>query len=153
MVLHRQQTSYESLRTARGVLCSTFRGACEKLGLITSDVSLDEAMTEASHFQMSCALRRVFSIIAVFCEYADIRKHWVNHFESMAEDYHCNNGDESYLVQLVLRDVADIVRFMGKDIKDFGLPHLDESGTFFTTRVILVMIMKICINKYNNNSV
>jgi hypothetical protein len=61
----------------------------------------------------------------------------------MAEDYRRNNGDESYVVQMVLRDVADIVRSMGKDIKDFVLPHLDESGTFFTKRVILVMIMKI----------
>jgi hypothetical protein len=61
----------------------------------------------------------------------------------MAEDYCRNNGDESYVVQMVLRDVADIVRSMGKDIKDFGLPHLDESGIFFMKRVILVMIMKI----------
>jgi hypothetical protein len=37
----------------------------------------------------------------------------------------------------VLTDVADIVRSMGKDIKDFGLPHLDESSTFFTKRVII----------------
>jgi ATP-dependent DNA helicase PIF1 len=85
----------------------------------------------------------MFSIIAVFCEYADIHKLWDNHFESMVEDYRRNNRDESYIVQLVLWDVADIVRSMGKDIKDFGLPHLDESGTFFTTRVILVMIMNI----------
>jgi hypothetical protein len=61
----------------------------------------------------------------------------------MAEDYHRNNGDESYVVKMVLRNVADIVRSMAKDIKDFGLPHLDELGTFFTKCVILVMIMKI----------
>jgi hypothetical protein len=133
----RGATSYESLRTVRGVLCPTFRDACEKLGLITSDGSLDEAMSKASHFQMSCTLRLMFSIIAVFCEYADIRKLWDNHFESMAEDYCHNNGDESYVVQLVLRDVVDIVRSMGKDIKDFGLPHLDESGTFFMKCVII----------------
>jgi hypothetical protein len=100
-------------------------------------------MSEASDLQMSCALKRMFSIIAVFHEYADIRKLWDNHFESMAEDYRRTNEDESYVVQTVLRDVADIVRSMGKDIKGFGLPHLDESGTFFTTRVILIMIMKI----------
>jgi hypothetical protein len=62
----RGATSYESLRTVRGVLCRTFRDACEKLGLITSDGSLDEAMSEVSHFQMPCALRRMFSIITVF---------------------------------------------------------------------------------------
>jgi hypothetical protein len=62
----RGATSYESLRTVRGVLCPTFRDACEKLELITSDGSLDETMSEASHFQMSCALRRMFSIVVFF---------------------------------------------------------------------------------------
>jgi hypothetical protein len=62
----RGATSYESFGTVRGVLCPTFGDSCEKLGLITNDGSLDEAMTEAPHFQMSCALRRMFFIIAVF---------------------------------------------------------------------------------------
>jgi hypothetical protein len=34
------------------------------------------------------------------------------------------------------------VRSMGKDIKDFGLPILDESGTFFTKRVIIGYVWK-----------
>jgi hypothetical protein len=134
----RGATTYESLRTVRGVVCPTFRDACEKLGLIASDGCLDEAMTEASHFQIPCALRRMFAIIVVFCEYVDIRKLWDNHFESMAEDYYHNFGDNSYVIQLVLRDVADIVWSMGKDIKDFRLPHLDESCTLFTMHVILI---------------
>jgi hypothetical protein len=136
-------TLYESLRTIRGVVCPTFRVACEKLGLITSDGYLDEAMTEASHFQMPCALRHMFAIIAVFCEYANKCKLWDNHFESMAEDYRHNFGDDSYIIQLVLRDVADIVRSIGKEIKDFGLPHLNESGTLFTMHIILIKTLKI----------
>jgi ATP-dependent DNA helicase PIF1 len=44
----------------------------------------------------------------------------------MAEDYRRNVGDGASVIQLVLLDVADIVRSMGKDIKTFGLPHLDE---------------------------
>jgi ATP-dependent DNA helicase PIF1 len=87
----------------------------------------------------------MFSIIAVFCEYADIRKLWDNQFESMAEDYRRNNGDQSYVVQMVLRDVADIVRSKGKDNKYFGLPHLDESGTFFTKRLIIGYILIVSI--------
>jgi hypothetical protein len=102
-------------------MCPTCRVACEKLGLITSDGSLDEA-TKASYFQMPCALRRMFAIIAVFCECADIHKLWDNHFESMAEDYHRNVGDDASIIKLVLRDVADIVRSMGKD--PLGCPIL-----------------------------
>jgi hypothetical protein len=56
----RGATSYESLRTVRGVVCHTFREACQKLCLITSNGSLDEAMIGTSHFQMPCALRSIF---------------------------------------------------------------------------------------------
>jgi ATP-dependent DNA helicase PIF1 len=63
----------------------------------------------------------------------------------MAEDYRRNNGDESYVVQMVLMDVADIVRSMGKDINDFGLPHLDESGTFFMKRLIIGYFLIVSI--------
>jgi hypothetical protein len=37
------------------VSCAQPRDACEKIGLITCDGSLDEVMTEASYFQMPCA--------------------------------------------------------------------------------------------------
>lgn len=124
----RGATSFVSLRTVRGVMEPTFRGACEALGLVETDKSLDDALTEATSFKMPYALRRMFAFIVVFCEYTNIRGLWDKHFESMAEDYRRTHGGSASVVQLVLRDISDIVRSLGKDIKCCGLPDLDESG-------------------------
>ena len=46
----RGATSYEDLRTVAGVTYSTFREACEKRGLIETDKSIDDCLTEATTF-------------------------------------------------------------------------------------------------------
>ena len=64
----RGPTSFISIRTVRGVVSPTFRECCDKLGLVETDRSLDNALSEAVAFQMPCALRRMFATIMVFCE-------------------------------------------------------------------------------------
>jgi len=44
----RGATSYENLRTWRGVTYATFRLACEVMGLVESDKSLDDCLTESA---------------------------------------------------------------------------------------------------------
>ena len=109
----------------------TFRECYEKLGLVETDRSLDNALSKAVAFQMSCALRRMFATIMVFCEYTNIRTLWDKHFESMAEDYVRVHGNSSSVEQFVLRDIADILFSMGKDIRNYGLPHMHQSGNIF----------------------
>ena len=46
----RGATSYENLRTVAGITYSTFREACEKRGLIETDRSLDDCLTEFATF-------------------------------------------------------------------------------------------------------
>ena len=57
------------LRTVRDVVNPAFREACEMLGLLETDKSLDDALTEATSFQMPCALRKMFAFIIILCEY------------------------------------------------------------------------------------
>jgi hypothetical protein len=52
----RGATLYEDLRIVASVMYSTFREACEKRGLIETDKSIDDCLTEATTFQMPCAL-------------------------------------------------------------------------------------------------
>ena len=94
----------------------TFRECCEKLGLVETDRSLDNALSEAVAFQMTCALRRMFATIMVYCEYTNILALWDKHFESMAEDYVRVHGNSSSVEQFVLRDIADILSSMGKTL-------------------------------------
>lgn len=93
-----------------------------------TDKSLDSAMVEATGFQMPSALRRMFATIIVFCEYTDIRGLWERHLEAMAEDYRRTNQSDEMVCQMVLRDVADVIRSMGRHIRNYDLPAIDEKG-------------------------
>ena len=132
----RGPTSFDSVRSVCGVVKASFRDACEELGLAETDRSLDEALTEARAFQMPSALRRMFATIIVFCEYTNIRALWDKHVEALGEDYRRVHGNSIYAQQLVLRDIADIVRSMGKDVKSYGLPNIDESGGFTAMEIL-----------------
>lgn len=106
-----------------------------------TDKSLDDAMTEAISFKMMCALRRLFAIIVVFCEYTNIHGLWDKHFEAMAEDFQHTHGSSRSVVQMVLRNIADIVGSMGKDIRSYGLPDLDESDNSFIHRISFKLLI------------
>ena len=112
-------------------------------------------LKQIGHSTMLCALRRIFATIMVFCECTNIRTLWDKHFESMAEDYVRGHGNFSSVEQFVLRDIADIISSMGKDIRNYGLPHIHQSGNIFSqlylwccvaiiiVYCILVLIIKI----------
>jgi hypothetical protein len=121
----RGATSFEDLRTVEGVIFSTFREAAERRGIIESDDSISDCLTEAATFQMPYALRRLFATILVFCEVTNIRTLWERHFETMSEDFRRDgvSSNES-IEQKVLRDIGDLLYSMGKDIRNFDLPDL-----------------------------
>uniref|UniRef100_A0A453R0B5 ATP-dependent DNA helicase n=1 Tax=Aegilops tauschii subsp. strangulata TaxID=200361 RepID=A0A453R0B5_AEGTS len=134
----RGATSFDDLKTVNGKACGSFREACEQLGLIEHDRTLDDCMTEAATFQMPTALRRLFATILVFCEATQIRQLWDKHLASMSEDYRRTQSNEAALEQMVLRDIRDLLQSMGKDIKLYGLPDLvdaDGSSNFDNTEV------------------
>uniref|UniRef100_C6JRR4 ATP-dependent DNA helicase n=1 Tax=Sorghum bicolor TaxID=4558 RepID=C6JRR4_SORBI len=83
---------------------------------------------EATTFQMSCALRRLFATILVFCEATNVRALWDKHKEALDEDFSRDNSNTSIVEQMVLKDVRDILYSMGKDIRDYGLPPICDEG-------------------------
>ncbi|KAM0899696.1 hypothetical protein ACQ4PT_021133 [Festuca glaucescens] len=109
------------------------REACEHLGLIEHDKTLDDCMMEAATFQMPCALRRLFATILVFCEATEIRKMWDKHLASMSDDYHLAQSNETAIEQMVLRDIRDMLQSMGKDITSYGLPDLVKTDGSYGT--------------------
>jgi hypothetical protein len=54
------------------------------MGLVESDMSLDDCLMESAMFRMPCSLRRLFATIIVFYECANIRRLWDNHLDSMS---------------------------------------------------------------------
>ena len=53
-------TSYQSLQTVNGIKFDIFRKAAEQFGLHESDNNIDQYLEEASLFQMTFTLRRLF---------------------------------------------------------------------------------------------
>ena len=123
----RGPTSHEHLRTVCGITYSTCREACEKSGLVETDMSHDDCLSEAATFQMPYALRRLFATILAYCEVTDICALWHKHKESMSEDYARDNPNPMSVEQMVLRDIRDTLHSMGKDISDYGLPELTDT--------------------------
>jgi hypothetical protein len=124
----RGPTSFEDLKTVEGIICPTFREACEKRGLIETDKTIDDCLCESATFQMPCALRRLFATILVHCEATKIRALWEKHKESMSEDYNRNQCNSKIVEQMVLRDIRDLLQSMGKDIKNYDLLELNDAG-------------------------
>ncbi|WVZ94526.1 hypothetical protein U9M48_040407 [Paspalum notatum var. saurae] len=119
-------TSYEDLRTVDGEIVSSFREAAERRGLIEADNTLDDCLTEAETFQMPSALRRLFATILVHCEASNVRGLWDKHREAMSEDY-CRTKLSMQAVQnMVLIDIRNMLQSMGKDIRSYPLPEIDE---------------------------
>jgi hypothetical protein len=65
----------------------------------------------------------------VLCEPSNICYLWDKHFESMSEDYRRTMSNNLKCVQqIVLKDIDDFVSSMDMDIRDYGLPKLDDQN-------------------------
>ncbi|AQL05029.1 hypothetical protein ZEAMMB73_Zm00001d046797, partial [Zea mays] len=119
--------SYVDLRTVDGVTLPTFREAAERRGLLESDNTLDECLTERALFQMPSALRRLFATILVYCEPSDVVVLWRKHLDAMSEDYQRRSESKTHVEQMVLIDIRNMLQSMGKDIKTFPLPPIIDT--------------------------
>ncbi|PWZ05548.1 ATP-dependent DNA helicase PIF1 [Zea mays] len=119
--------SYVDLRTVDGVTLPTFREAAERRGLLESDNTLDECLTERALFQMPSSLLRLFATILVYCEPSDVAVLWQKHKDSMSEDYQHKSQNKTHVEQMVLIDIRNMLQSMGKDIKTFPLPPMIDT--------------------------
>jgi ATP-dependent DNA helicase PIF1 len=120
-------TSYVDLRTIDGVTLLTFREAAERRGLLESDNTLDDCLTERALFQMPSTLRRLFATILVYCEPSDVAVLWRKHLDAMSEDYQRRSQSKTHVEQMVLIDIRNMLQSMGKDIKTFPLPPIIDT--------------------------
>ena len=95
--------------------------------MIEEDTTLDDCLTEATMYQMPSSLRRLFATILVFCEPSDVFGLWQKHLDAMSEDYRCNCPSPTAVEQMVLIDLKNMLQSMGKDIKSFPLPDIDDT--------------------------
>jgi len=121
----KRPTSWKCLITNNGTLFNTFRKAAEDRGFLETDNSIRECLVDASNLKMSYVLRRLFVIILVFGEPTDVRSFYDEFYTHMIEDYQTiDNIVRPSLINMLLRDLNELLKQHGKDIKDYDLPEL-----------------------------
>jgi len=63
----RSPTSFKSLRIVDGVLCATFREACQCLNMLENDTHWDSTLADATVSAPTNQFRMLFTIIVVTC--------------------------------------------------------------------------------------
>ena len=89
LLLHhiRGPQSFAELKTVEGDLCSSFREACFRLGLLKNDNQYHLAMQETSVSNSASSLRSLFAVILTWCEPSNPLDIYEHHKEHMAEDF------------------------------------------------------------------
>jgi hypothetical protein len=79
-------TSYEDLKTYRGVTANTFKEACQARGLLANDQEWHTCLQDASAMQTGHQLRMLFVTILLDCRPADPCSLWHEFRENLCDD-------------------------------------------------------------------
>ncbi|XP_075074829.1 uncharacterized protein LOC142162380 [Nicotiana tabacum] len=114
--------SYQDLCKVDGKCYNIFREAAEKRGLLHCDNNLVECMNEATNYQMSYSLRRLFATLLVYCNPANPAELWKQFEDSMSEDFKIlPNMNAKDIRFMALNHINDILDLMGRDINEYNL--------------------------------
>ena len=125
--------SFTQLKTVEDDLCSSFREACFRLGLLEDDNQYHLAMGEATVSNSAASLRSLFAVILTWCEPSSPLDIYDHHKKSMAEDFlhqqriRLGNMELDFnedIFNLALNDLQDKVLSMGgRQLSEYGLPQ------------------------------
>ena len=89
LLLHivKGSTSFADLRTVDGVVCTSYKEACKRRGLLENDDHWHSALAEASLSQMPRSLRDMFAVMIHMCIVTDPLALWNAHKEALSQDF------------------------------------------------------------------
>ncbi|KAE9523172.1 hypothetical protein AGLY_016405 [Aphis glycines] len=82
----RGPTYFNSLRTVDGVLCTTFREACQCLNLLENDSHWDLTLADATVSAPANQIRTLFAIIIATCHPSNPNAWWEKYKDEMVDD-------------------------------------------------------------------
>lgn len=82
----RGPTSFESLRTVDGILCATYREACQRMQLLENDNHWDLTLADATMTAPANQLRTLFAIIISTCFPSNPKDLWNKYKNDMTDD-------------------------------------------------------------------
>ncbi|XP_014784030.1 uncharacterized protein LOC106879105 [Octopus bimaculoides] len=143
LLLHdvRGPKSFQHLKTVNGEICSTFREACLRYGLLENDSKWDATLAEAANSRSAKSLRALFAILLHICEVSDPVSMWLRYRNELAEDYYQLekrrvpeiNSANDQIYNCALIDIENKIVL-------YGLPAtLRDESNFMSTKLIREM--------------
>ncbi|UYV70293.1 hypothetical protein LAZ67_7002421 [Cordylochernes scorpioides] len=113
--------SFEDLRTVDDIVCSTFKEAAQRRGLLADDSEWDACLAEAALFQMPCQLRQLFATILIYNNPTDPVSLWTKYKGYLSEDFSRATSDAA-AEQMTLRELEFQLRENRLSCHHYGLP-------------------------------
>ncbi|UYV80109.1 hypothetical protein LAZ67_18001721 [Cordylochernes scorpioides] len=113
--------SFEDLRTVDDIVCSTFKEAAQRRGLLADDSEWDACLAEAALFQMPCQLRQLFATILIYNNPTNPVSLWTKYKGYLSEDFSRATSDAA-AEQMTLRELEFQLRENRLSCHHYGLP-------------------------------
>ena len=130
-------TSYQALWTVNGVLCNTFKDACQARGLLDDDQEWLLCLQEAAGMRTGQGLRNLFVTILLFCNPMHPHQLWEATRVHLCDDLDhpiCQlfpaipQPEENQIYDYGLHLIDSALRKNGKSLRDFpGMPLPQEN--------------------------
>ena len=124
-------TSFRHISTVNDHIHSTYRGACEAMGLLGNDQEWNIALQEASFSASAREMRTLFCQILIFCDVSSPAALMRSHADSMSEDIPQILSDMLHIQHLhvntddleggLMFELEAILNFYGKSVQDFDM--------------------------------
>ncbi|KAG2215864.1 hypothetical protein INT45_004467 [Circinella minor] len=80
-------TSFNELKTIENKLMPSFQAAARRRRLLTGQQEWEDCLEQASSYQLSVALRQLFSVILTYCSPEDPHALWMAYRSNLSEDF------------------------------------------------------------------
>ena len=124
---------FQDLKTVHTEICTTYKEACEKLGMLQDDHEWEIVLEDASNNTSSASIRILYITIALWCEPANPKtlfdKYWIQWTDDLVAKARKqgvilnpeDDADQLRLKTLVLLDLKQKLYISQKDLADIHL--------------------------------
>ncbi|XP_063944772.1 uncharacterized protein LOC135146765 [Daucus carota subsp. sativus] len=126
----RGAVSFKCLRTVNGRVFPNYHEACKEYGFLDDDQEWHQVMKQCSSCGFPPQIRELFVHIMVNCKVSDLKSLWDSHWKDMVDDILMKQRkktenpyltlNEKQLQFFALAEIHDLLKSIGKSIKDFS---------------------------------
>nr|KAI8748380.1 ATP-dependent DNA helicase PIF1 [Biomphalaria glabrata] len=140
MLLHvvKGPTSFTNLKTVEGVVCQTFREACQRRGMLDNDEHWEAALAEAAQTGTAQRVRHLFALLLTTCGLSNPLDLWEKYKNALSDDILLQKRRENPDILIdfsnIIYDEALIaledlcLTMAGKDLKHVGLKSSERNA-------------------------